>query len=177
MIIIKTCCKNIFLISNHSRNSFFRSFKLSYFLTVRIPCKHRRFCSHLTGVNNFSVLFMLIKTDNVVIMGVKECLITIMSVHKNSQTCCVIGNDALINISKIISAIFCSVSVSKLEFEFYRRCFSSTFIRDLGWLFYCSFPWFYSHKLIPFIFLLIKVIHCFRDCFFILFYFRNSDLF
>lgn len=177
MVIIEASCNNIFLISNYCRNPFLCTFEFSYLLAFWVPCKNRWFSSHLTGINNFSVVFMLIKANDIIIVGIKECLITVLCVHQNSQACCVIGNNILINISKIAPTIFCSVSMCKLELKFYRRSFTSTFVSYLSRLFDCSFPRLNSHELIPLIFLFLEIIHHFGSNFFILFNFWNSNLF
>ena len=177
MIIVKACCHYVFLVSNYCRYTFFGTFEFLYFLTFRVPCKNWRFSPHLTWINYFSILLMLIKTYDVVIMCIEECLITILCVHQNSQTCCMVSNNSLVNISEVASAVFCSVSMSELELEIYWGSFSCTFIWYLSWFFNGSFPRLNSHKLISFIFLLLKVVHRFRSYFFILFKFWYSDLF
>ncbi len=93
----------------------------------------------------------------------------IFKIVVDENCCCMIQNCFFIDIIEILTAIFSSVSVNVMKRYFSLWSCSNLFGICVCRLFYCSEPWFYSHKLIAFILSLEKL-----DFFFLWFSFLHN---
>jgi len=94
---------------------------------------------------------------------IKEFLLLFLAIsfHYYSQACCMVSYFPLVNVFQVVSTIFSPVTVSILKLQLNRRSFTGALVVLACWLFDGSFPWFNSHKLVPFIVLYIEIISLF----------------
>lgn len=162
MIIVQACSYDIFVVCCNCWHTLLCSFIFLYFLPIFVPPKNSGFCAHLSS--NYFILFSFIEAYDIIPMCIKECLFfwILLDMHNNSKSCRMVCYLILWQIFQIISAIFGSIAKCVIQLNGNWRSFSSTLvIVFVGWFFNCSFPRFYSHKLVALLFIHLKIIRLF----------------